>query len=184
MVAQVRSVISVLLVLFFPALAVSATIYLQDGRSIPADEISIKGGVLEYKVWGTPNPIPMNQVKSIDFVGNSTPPAQPTPPQRQQQLPSSLSVANQPNPISAIPESKARQDLKDELAQRYPDSYSTQELLFNTEMRDYKNLCQELSTPVSDGIMRDLGSRYYPRFSIIWMLYKKNAPDYLELLIR
>jgi hypothetical protein len=141
--------------------------------------------MVEYKAKGIPGMVSMDRVKSIGAKAVDTPQKAPPSVQLPQQQPAPTRPAPAPapslNPIASISEEKARQDLKEHLAQRYPNSFSTQKMLLDAGMRDYRNLYQMPSHPVSDGIMRNLSSRYYPSFSTIWMLYKKNVQDYVEL---
>lgn len=163
-----RTQICFLVLALLASPAFSQTINLTDGRTIKAEELCIKGGIVEYKAGGVPGLVSLDKVKSISASSPASPQRQPAP-------------TTQLNPIAAIPEAKARQDLKAHLEGQYPDSYSTQKMLLDAGMRDYSNLCRMPSNQVSDGIMRKLSATYYPSFSTIWLLYKKNAQDYVEL---
>lgn len=85
------------------------------------------------------------------------------------------------NPISLIPRSKAKNDLKKHLLKRYENSYSTVEMLLNNGMDAYDNLCTEPSNQVNDAILNNLLNRYYPSFSTIKMLFDSNKESYERL---
>jgi hypothetical protein len=154
------------------------TIYLKDGRVIEADEINIKDGVLSYTIKGVPGIIALDRVQSIGKKPVDTPPSQKAPPAKALPPPSPPS---DPNPIAAIPESKAMVDLKAELEKKYSGHYSTQKLLLDSGMRDYRSLCKMPPHPVSNQILTRLSRTYYPHFSTIWLLYKKEVEAYKEL---
>lgn len=90
----------------------------------------------------------------------------------------SISIAN---PISDTPREQAYSDLKAKLSRQYPDRYTTIKLLLNSGMRAYDNLASIEDGEVSDRIMERLKDTYYPGFSAIWLLYRKEMESYREL---
>ena len=89
--------------------------------------------------------------------------------------------ALQANPVCNVSRSRAQEDLKKELLDRYANHYSTVEMLLNAGMKDFDTLCKIPNTSVDDGILQDLKTRYYPNFSTILMLYKANRKSYDNL---
>ena len=93
----------------------------------------------------------------------------------------SLSNSILANPISEVRRATAKEDLKNDLKERYGSSYSTIETLLNQGMEAYDELCSIPDTRVNNKILRDLKSRYYPSFSTILTLYRQNKESYENL---
>ena len=85
------------------------------------------------------------------------------------------------NPACKVSRSRAKEDLKDYLLERYGSNYSTVKSLLDIGMSDYDKLCRIRSNSVNDGILEDLTDRYYPHFSTIHSLYESNIKSYNEL---
>lgn len=85
------------------------------------------------------------------------------------------------NPACQVGRDQARDDLKKTLLARYGNHYSTVEMLLEAGMRDYGELCATPSNAVDEEILSNLSSRYYPSFSTILMLYKRDRASYERL---
>ena len=84
------------------------------------------------------------------------------------------------NPIASIPIDKAKADVKEHLARQYPDSFSTQKLLYDANMKSYQFLVDLPEDDVTNRILTQLFS-YYPSFSTIKLLYESNMKAYKSL---
>lgn len=85
------------------------------------------------------------------------------------------------NPVAAISRSKAKKDLKSDLAKRYPGKYSAQKMLLDAGMKAYDSLSGLPGNKINNEILGGLMKRYYPKFSAIKMLYENNIKAYREL---
>jgi len=63
--------------------------------------------------------------------------------------------------------------LKADLESTYGTSYATIEMLLNTGMKAYDELCALPDNTLNNGILIELKDTYYPSFSTILMLYKE-----------
>jgi len=71
-------------------------------------------------------------------------------------------------------------DVKATLAKDYPDSYITQKMLFDSNMKAFEKL-RRIPSSVSDIILNNLKDDYYPSLITIEMLHKSNMEDYKKL---
>jgi hypothetical protein len=104
--------------------------------------------------------------------------------QRQRAYGQQETVIEQPsssNPVCAISRDKVSSDLKGYFANKYPDSYSTQEMLHNAGMKDYDYLCSLTMGNVEIGVINKVLSRYYPSMSTIKILFEHNMASYRRL---
>ncbi|WP_151898780.1 hypothetical protein [Oceanisphaera profunda] len=85
------------------------------------------------------------------------------------------------NPICSIGYEKAYSDVKNEMRRKYPDSYSTQKMLVDSNIKSYKKLCSLTLNNVKLRVLNKQLDRYYPNFSTIEMLYNSNMKAYNEL---
>jgi len=92
---------------------------------------------------------------------------------------SKSSVTN--NPVCAIPLNKAVNDLKSAYSKKYPNSYSTQKMLIDGNIRSYKELCRKRVNSVSVRVLKKRIDKYYPMFTTIKMLYNSDMKAYEEL---
>ena len=85
------------------------------------------------------------------------------------------------NPVCDIPEYQAEPDIKNNLAQRYPGSYSVQVTLLNSDIQAYRKLCPTPATPYREQVLRTLIDRYYPDLAVIHTLYESETAAYNRL---
>jgi len=85
------------------------------------------------------------------------------------------------NPICSIGYEKAYSDVKMKMRSKYPDSYSAQKMLVDSNMKSYKKLCSLTLNNVKLRVLNKQLDRYYPNFSTIEMLYNSNMKAYNEL---
>jgi len=85
------------------------------------------------------------------------------------------------NPICSIGHEKAYSDVKNEMKRKYPDSYSAQKMLVDSNMKSYKKLCSLTLNNIKLRVLNKQLDRYYPNFSTIEMLYNSNMKAYNEL---
>ncbi len=92
---------------------------------------------------------------------------------------SDASVGN--NPVCGISLSKVTNDLKSAYSKKYPDSYATQRMLIDGNIRSYKELCREKVNDISVRVLKKRIDKYYPNFSTIKMLYNSDMKAYKKL---
>lgn len=95
--------------------------------------------------------------------------------QRQlQQQSQQSSPSGRTNPVCAVGRAQAEQDIQQELMNRYAPSYSTVEMLFETNMEAFDEICTYPASGTSAQVLQNLKNSYYPHFSTIQMLYQSH----------
>ena len=181
------TVLTLGIILFLiPSIAAAYTIYLKNGKVInDALYVTPRGPYIYFVIVGKEDDllkvkesavkrIETNQGSMFSIHGEE----ENIPSRREL---TNVSKGGTQNPIARIPRSKAKSDVKKELAQRYSGSYSTQNMLLKSNMKSYDYLVSLPSNRVNNRILTDLKQRYYPSFSTIKMLYKSNLKAYREL---
>lgn len=87
------------------------------------------------------------------------------------------------NPVCLFNRDQIVNDVKTYLKQKYPDSYSLQKRLYDSQMKAVVQLCTMSDTlqPFQISLLDKLIKRYYPSWSLIKTLYDKNMEDYYKL---